>query len=238
MGAKLPFGLKLSDGFALFLLLILVIASWVPRINGPIDLRWDGAAYYVLGTSIAEGKGYRLLNEPGEIEAIQYPPLFACFIAAHQWVLGSKDPVSVGRWLRRSFSLIYAALAFATYVMLRFYFSPGLAFFGTLVFLSNRHTTFLSDLCFAEIPFALTTVLFFICTLKSSSRVYGALAGAFATAAFLLRTAGMAIFAAWIIESLVKREFKKAAVRILIAAIPVLAWQAYVLHVEHSSLIY
>jgi hypothetical protein len=29
---------------------------WAPRIYGPIDLRWDGASYYVLGTSLAEGR--------------------------------------------------------------------------------------------------------------------------------------------------------------------------------------
>ncbi len=46
---------------------LLVVALWLPRMQGPIDFRWDGGVYYVLGTSLAEGKGYRLLNEPGEI---------------------------------------------------------------------------------------------------------------------------------------------------------------------------
>jgi hypothetical protein len=31
---------------------LLVVALWVPRLQGPIDLRWDGGVYYVLGTSI------------------------------------------------------------------------------------------------------------------------------------------------------------------------------------------
>ncbi len=56
--------------------------------------------YYVLGTSLAEGKGYRLLNEPGEIQANQYPPLLPLIIAAHQIVLGTSDPHVVGPWLR------------------------------------------------------------------------------------------------------------------------------------------
>lgn len=71
---------------------LLVLALWVPRIHGPIDLRWDGGVYYVLGTSLADGKGYRLLNEPGEIRANQYPPLIPLIIAAHQIVLGTSDP--------------------------------------------------------------------------------------------------------------------------------------------------
>ena len=44
--------------------LLLWIAVWAARLHGPIDLRWDASTYFVLGTSLAEGKGYRLLNEP------------------------------------------------------------------------------------------------------------------------------------------------------------------------------
>src|SRR5262249_31731158 len=47
------------------LLCILAAAAWLPRAGGPIDLRWDGGAYYALGTSITQGQGYRILSEPG-----------------------------------------------------------------------------------------------------------------------------------------------------------------------------
>ena len=81
----------------LLALAALVVTTWLPRMNGPLDLRWDGGVYYVLGTALAEGRGYRLLNEPGEIEATQYPPLFPVFIAAHQVIAGTADPTQVGR---------------------------------------------------------------------------------------------------------------------------------------------
>ena len=64
--------------FQLSLIAILVgvaLISWSSRLIGPIDLRYDASTYFILGTSLAEGKGYRLLNEPGEIEATQYQPL-------------------------------------------------------------------------------------------------------------------------------------------------------------------
>jgi hypothetical protein len=57
-----------TDRLLLLALSIVIVGLWIPRWAGPLDLRWDGAVYYVLGTSIAEGKGYRLLHEPGEIE--------------------------------------------------------------------------------------------------------------------------------------------------------------------------
>ena len=65
-------------------LLLVFLALWLPRLTGPINFRWDASSYYVLGTALAEGKGYRLLNEPGEIQAVQYPPLLPMFVAAHQ----------------------------------------------------------------------------------------------------------------------------------------------------------
>lgn len=77
---------------------LLVLALWLPRFQGPIDLRWDGGVYYVLGTSLAEGKGYRLLNEPGEIQTNQYPPLFPLTITAYQLVFGTSDFLGVGAY--------------------------------------------------------------------------------------------------------------------------------------------
>ena len=102
-----------TDGLCIAVLCLLVLFSWLPRYRGPIDLRWDGGVYYVLGTSLADGKGYRLLNEPGEIEAIQYPPGLPVIVAIHQMILGNNDPAIVGVWMRRSWllvSLLYICL--------------------------------------------------------------------------------------------------------------------------------
>jgi hypothetical protein len=223
-----------ADLLVLLALSIVIVGLWIPRMAGPLDLRWDGAVYYVLGTSIAEGKGYRLLNEPGEIEAIQYPPLLPLLAALPQTVLGTSDPLIVGRWLKLFFFLFHAALGFATYFMLRSFVPHWLAFLGALAFLLNVQTTFHSNLFFTEMPFGLVTVLFVLCNRRSSSRINEILAAAFAVTAFLLRTAGVALFIAWVTESLAKKQFRRAAVRLLISLIPVLCWQVYVLHVEHS----
>jgi hypothetical protein len=89
-----------SERFVLCVLLLLGSIIWLPRLNGPLDLRWDAGTHYVLGTSLAEGRGYRLLNEPGNIESIQYPPLLPILIALHQLALGTSDPLRVGQALR------------------------------------------------------------------------------------------------------------------------------------------
>src|SRR3954452_5090356 len=97
----------------------LCIVLWIPRLNGPIDLRWDAGVYYVLGTSLATGHGYRMLSEPGSPEAIQYPPLLPAFVALHQRVLGSTDPAVVGPWLRSSFAALFLGYALATLAVAR-----------------------------------------------------------------------------------------------------------------------
>lgn len=82
---------RVREWTCVLFVLVGACVSWLPRRSGPIDLRWDAGTYYILGTSLAEGKGYRLLSEPGEIQAIQYPPLLPAIVAMHQRVLGTSD---------------------------------------------------------------------------------------------------------------------------------------------------
>jgi hypothetical protein len=222
------------DLLALLTLSLVIAILWLPRADGPLDLRWDGSVYYVLGTSIAEGQGYRLLNEPGDIQAIQYPPLLPALVAAHQLVLGTSDPVVVGTGLKRTYVLFHAWLTITSYFMFRTFFARWLSFAGAVAILLNVQTVFHSNLLFAEIPFALVTVLFVLCNRPGRTGVYRASAAVLAVTAFLLRTAGLALFAAWVVESLVQKRFRQAAMRLLIAAIPFVGWNAYVLHVERS----
>ena len=41
-------------------MIALALLLWAPRFSGPIDLRWDAGVYYLLGTSLAKGEGYRI----------------------------------------------------------------------------------------------------------------------------------------------------------------------------------
>jgi hypothetical protein len=175
-----------------------------------------------------------LLHEPGEIEAIQYPPLLPLLAAAPQMVLGTSDQVIVGRWLKLFFFCFHAAFVLATYFMLKMFVSRWVAFLGALALLLNVQVVYHSNLLFAEIPFGLVTVLFVLCNRRGGDPVHEVLAAVFAVTAFLLRAAGVALLAAWVAESVARKEFKRAAVRLLISAIPVLGWNAYVFHVERS----
>ena len=217
---------------------VLALLLWAPRFTGPIDLRWDAGVYYVLGTSLAKGQGYRLLSEPGSPEALQYPPLLPAIVALHERALGSTDPGVVAPWLRLSFAVLFLAYALAVLALARRYLRAGLAVAAVAISLLQVNTLFMSDLLFTELPFALVSVLFAIVAVdgRFASRpwIRETLSFVLAAAGFLLRTAGVALLIAWVLESLVRRQWRLAFARGLLVLLPVVAWQAHVTWVRGS----
>ena len=48
--------------FSYALVVLVAVFLCGTRASGPIDFRYDGAVYYVLGTSLAEGQGFRIVS--------------------------------------------------------------------------------------------------------------------------------------------------------------------------------
>ena len=208
----------------------------LPRLNGPIDLRWDASTYFILGTALAEGKGYRLLNEPGEIQAVQYPPLLPGIIAVTQRMMGTSDYVKVGSALRIVYFAISGLYLIASYALARKLLGPLAALVvgaGTaLSFYSFLHP---SDTLYAEMPFALIATLFLLFHRHDSTPFSTGTEGLLGAAAYFLRTAGLALLAAWIAESLLRRRFRESIIRTAISAMPILLWQTHIWRVTHSE---
>ncbi|MCC6765102.1 MAG: hypothetical protein IT293_10605 [Deltaproteobacteria bacterium] len=209
--------------------MIATVVLWVPRLRGPLDLRYDAGAYYVLGTSLGEGNGYRLLNEPGRIEAIQYPPLLPMIVAAHQRLVGSRAPAVTGHALRLTWAVLFLVYALAVYALARRWLRAGWALVASLLVVLHLELLWLSDALFAELPFACATVLFLLVAERDERRGLAALLGG---AAYLLRASGLALLVAWVVDALLARRVLEAALRAALAALPVLVWQAYVTEVQ------
>jgi hypothetical protein len=216
-----------ADWRYLTVLILLAVALWLPRIRGPLDLRYDAGVYYILGTSLAEGRGYRLLSEPGAIEAIQYPPLVPAVGAVVERLAGTDDPAVAGHWLRLGSVLLYVGYAAAIYLMSRRLVSPGYAALVTGLSLIHSHTIFLSDFFAADVPYAVLGTLFFA--------VSGPVAGVVAVAAYATRTAGLAVLAAWVGEAVLRRRVRPALVRGAVAVAAVAAWVGYTTRVKTSD---
>ncbi len=226
-----------QDALCALLVLLVAAALWAPRGSGPIDPRSDGGVYYVLGTALYEGAGYRLLNEPGEIAAVQYPPGLPALIAAHQWALGTSEFARVGPALRATFMLLSLALALGSYALARRFLPPAWALVAALVATLSLMAYSFSDLLYTETPFALAAVSMALLHerwRRTESRWAAAGVGAAALCAYALRTAGIALLAAWVLEALLRRRWGRAAARAAVALAPVLLWQGYVASVTAS----
>lgn len=219
------------------MVIAVALILWAPRLSGPLDLRWDASVYYMLGTSLVKGEGYRIPSEPGSPEVLQYPPLLPIIAGLHQLASGTSDAATVATRLRITYAIIYIAYALAILAFARRYLPPLFALGATLLCLLNPLTVFLSDLFFAELPFAVVTVLFaLVADDRAVGRNWLREAGAFclATAAFLLRSAGLALLAAWVLQALIQRRWKVALARVLPAVLPIVLWQTYIGHVRSS----
>jgi hypothetical protein len=222
-----------ADGRFLLVLTIVTAVLWAPRLRGPIDLRWDAGVYYMLGTSLAEGDGYRLPNEPRPIRAIQYPPLLATVAGVHQKLLGTSDPVVVGSWLRRFYLVLTFCYTAGTFALCRRFLPSREAFLAGLITILNPQTLFFSDVFMADLPFAVATVFFL---LVATGKTPGGqlLEGTLAVTAFGLRATGLALFAAWAGESLLRRQWRASAVRMALALAAFGGWHAYTASVKSS----
>jgi hypothetical protein len=218
--------------------LALVILLWAPRLSGPIDLRWDGGVYYILGTSLATGHGYRILSEPGSPEALQYPPLLPAIIAVCQHILGSTDPAVVAPWLRKLNLTLFVVYVFAVLRLARRYLTRVTAVIAVTLCLLHFMTIFISDILSADLPFALVSVIFVLIAADAgaASRPLPREAASFVVAAagFFLRTAGVALFAAWVLEAVVRRRWSLALSRAGLGVLPVVIWQLHVARVQGS----
>ena len=204
--------------------------TWLPRLTGPLDLRWDAASYYILGTSLAQGHGYRYLSEPGELPGVVWPPLLPAFVALHQLALGTSDPAHVAGALRVSFFVIWCLYILIAYAFFRQVADRWIAVAGCLLIGGHMTTIWLSDRLYTDLPFALFVTTFVLITLEHPRRTLAPwLLG---TAAFMLRTAGAAVLVAWVCDAALAQRWRVCAVRLVLALIPIGLWQAYVHDVE------
>ena len=223
-----------KKALACLVVALVAAATWWPRSEGPIDLRWDAGAYYILGTSLARGEGYRMLSEPGSISSSLHPPLLPVLVAALQLSLGTSDHVVVGHALRLGIALASVGYAISIFLLLGAYLPRTYAFVAACLAVLPPQYVYFSDALYAETVFGLFTVLFFIFNRHRNSTACFLLSGLCAVLAYEARTAGIALLAAWVADCLLRKEFKRAGIVLMISAVPVLTWTGWIKAVESS----
>ena len=224
-------------------LVVVCMVLRLPHLSGPLDFRFDAGVYYTLGMSLAQGKGYRILSEPGNIHGMTYPPVVPALAAAHQLALGTSNPDVVGHALRLTFAVLFTAYVLAVFWMASVYLPAGYAAAAALIVAFHFRTNFHADYFVAELPFALVATLLFgiigtsehgSLAPRRDSRGWRIAAGALAVAGFFMRTAGISLFCVWILESLSRRRLRQTLVRCGVAFLSVASWQLYLSSVKRG----
>ena len=117
----------------------------------------------------------------------------------------------VGHALRLTMALLFLGYALASFALARRYLSPGFAFAAALLAILNAQVVFLSNYFAADLPYTAVSLFFFLAPA-------GFAAGALAVTAFGLRTAGVALLAAWAAQSLLQRRWREAGARLAVGA--------------------
>jgi len=223
-----------SRGLMCLLMGAAALVSWWPRWGGPIDLRWDGGAYYILGTSLALGEGYRILSEPGALSSSLHPPLMPALVAVHELLLRTTDPIEVGRALRVTVALFSATYAIVVFLLLSASLPRILAATVTVVGILQPQYVYFSDALYAEAFFGLFTVLFFLVRKYRRDTLGFVLCGVCAVLAYEARTAGIALLAAWVVDHALRKETRRALTALVVSAVLVTSWTSWIKAVESS----
>jgi hypothetical protein len=163
--------------------------------------------------------------------------LLPAIVALYQRALGSIDMTVVAPWLRVSYAVLFLIYALTVLIMARRFLSAPFAVAAVAISLLQVNTLFMSDLLFTELPFALIAVLFVLVSsnglFRSHPWLRETVSFVLAGAGFLLRTAGLALLIAWVLESCIGRR-RLLVARSVLALLPVAAWQIHVARVHGS----
>jgi hypothetical protein len=147
--------------------------------------------------------------------------------------------VIVAPWLRSFYAALFVAYSLVVLALAKRHLSTGFAVAATALSMLHIMTIWMSDLLFAELPFAVVSVVFALVAVGGlpTSRPWVRETASFALAAagFLLRTIGVALLAAWVMEALIRRRWRLAVVRGALALMPIVLWQTHVERVRASD---
>ena len=141
------------ENLRIFLYIILLAVIFIPTYNHIFDKKLavlgDNAAYYILGTAIANGDGYAQVNIIDKPKASQFPPGYPAFMAGVMKIFNDKVTT-----LKKANGFLF----FLSLVILFFFFrniskNINLSFVITLALIFNMHLLYYSTLMMSEIPY-------------------------------------------------------------------------------------
>jgi hypothetical protein len=192
------------------LLCLVFAASFSYVFDAKVDLNGDNAKYYLLGQSIAEGKGYVSLYEPGEPPTSVYPPGYPLLASG---VLLFTESIVAQKVLNGLFLLGSALLLFL--IVRRLTENDLLSFAIAVLTVVNFHLLKFSTIMMSEASFTFFSLVAVVFLMRSRGRRPAWRSGAFwafvaaLSFAFHIRTQGISLVAGALFYFLCARQWRR-----------------------------
>lgn len=216
--------------------LVLAVTTIVPEIS-----YYDEGVYLVTAKAMAAGEGYRNANLPGEPPQGLYPPVVPALLAIG-WHIWPVFPQNIHP-MKLAMALFGLATLIATYLYLTASAAIGRRYAVAAIAMTGLQPMFLrfATQLTSEIPymfFSMAALLGYArFTSSRDARWLGpTIAGL--VLAMLTRSIGVALLIAMIVDALVRRQVKLAAVLTGIGACVLLPWTAWSWHARAAYLAY
>jgi hypothetical protein len=221
------------SALAKILIALLIPAYLICLLAPAVGYYHDDGVYLTTAKALATGQGYHIISLPSEMAQTKYPILYPALLAAI-WKIAPAFPQNAV--LLKAVSLLFTILWMrVTFLYLREFSSFGKqSWWVILITLLSPWIVFLSGTTMADTMFAcLSLYAVLLLSRVADNRAQSpmrtvALAAVIASGAFLVRSAGVALFAAAFLLLLLRRMPKQLAIFLLICAIlcgPWLLWQ-------------
>lgn len=211
----------------LFLICVAFLKVYPYIFDAKLDFSGDNAAYYMLGNSIAQGDGYRNIDNVDKPQHGHFPPGYPLIISG-VIKLFPNNIVTVKN-ANGFFLLISIILCF--FICKNLTENIHLAFTASILFLLNAHFLKFSTIMMSEIPymmFHLGAILLWLnvdLQKKATRNWQFILLILLASFAFHIRTIGVCLFGGIFAYLLLKKKWQYALVSFVCFAVLYLPWK-------------
>ena len=219
-----------------FAVLLVVVSIYVLRLNGAAGLMVDDAWYLLLGKSLAEGTGYRLISSPLEAILPLYPPGQPALLSL---VFRARPDFPDNVWLLKSISIAaMMGLGCLTYVYARRHrqlsreMAASLAVAMVLVpaFVFLATSTLMTECVFTLAQLGAVVLVHRSVEAPDQRRalLLAAAAALLAAAVVLVRSAGAGLILAGVLWLLKERLWQRAFTFAAVSVLCLMPWLTYV----------
>jgi hypothetical protein len=218
-----------------FIVLLMVLAIYVLRLNDAAGLMVDDAWYLLLAKSLADGTGYRLISSPLEAILPLYPPGLPALLSL---IFQVRPDFPANVWLLKSISIAsMMGAGFLTYVYLRRHRQLSREMAGLLAVA----TVLVPAFVFLATSTLMTECVFTLAQLGAVVLVHRsvdapdrrhalllvAAAAIIAAAVVLVRSAGAALILAAVLWLLKERLWQRAFIFAAVSVLCLMPWLTY-----------